>query len=284
MHPYLMGASGVEDKAHQCAAFIGCGGKNFIFGDGTLPIGRNDPFHFQRDLPLQRQVDQPRSGLRHAAYHGDIPLGHGFPQLTGSNLMAGDHHRAGGILIDAVHRTEGARTALFFRQGGINACQRTEDMTARLMHRHAGRLIKNCDVPIPVQARDIGFTGRKPPRLIRQIDFQHIALLQQVNGAGMDAVEQDPLRQVLERNNNLAADALLEAQKMLNLIACVLGSNRKTKGCHGRFPPRKACVRAAEPWGAPQPLRGFEACPTGQAYRRLRRRARRPHRLCRGST
>ena len=54
---------------------------------------------------------------------------------------------------------------------------------------------------------------------MRQVDLQRIAFPQQVDGAGVGAIEQDALRQVFERDDHLAADALLKAQEVLDLIA-----------------------------------------------------------------
>ena len=160
MHPNLMGAAGVQNKTHQGAAFIRCGGKDFILGYGAFPIGGNHTLHFQRDLPFQRQVDETFGGLRNTTYYGNITLGNGFPQLACGNLMAGDYYGASGVLIDAVYRPEGAAAALFFAQGGIYAGQRAEDVPARLMHRHTGRFIENGDIPVPVEAGNIDFAGR----------------------------------------------------------------------------------------------------------------------------
>ena len=169
--------------------------------------------------------------------------------------MAGDDHGPGGILIDAVDGPEGTGFSLLFAEGRIDAGKGAEDMSARLVYRHPGGLVKDGDVVVPVQAGNVGLAGRQTAGGLRQGDLQQVALLQQVDGACVGAVAQDALRQVLQRNDDLAANALAKAQEVLNLGAGVLGGDGIAKGGHAAPPSRKfaaAGSRCAAPRPAPR--------------------------------
>ena len=72
---------------------------------------------------------------------------------------------------------------------------------------------------------------------VRALDY----LLKPYNEQELVFAVEDALRQVFERDDHLAADALLKAQEVLDLIACVLGSDKIAKGCHGWYPPWTFC-------------------------------------------
>ena len=57
MHPDLVGAAGMQDKADQRAAAVRGGRQHPVFGHGAFAVRGNDALHFQGDLALQRQVD-----------------------------------------------------------------------------------------------------------------------------------------------------------------------------------------------------------------------------------
>ena len=186
VHPYLVGAAGVEDKARQGDAAPR--GQDMKFRPGRLALRVNDAAHPQGLLPEDGQVNQAVREGEASLHQGEVPLFYSLPQLTGGELVLCRRHRPGGVLIQAVDGPEGGDGPLFGAVGGVDRGEGAVDMAPGLVAGHSGGLVVDDDVLVLVEDGHRDGAGGHPLCLAGEVHLQQIAGGEEVHRADMRPV------------------------------------------------------------------------------------------------
>ena len=151
VHPYLVGAAGVEDKARQGDAAPRC--QDMKFRPGRLALRVNDAAHPQGLLLEDGQVNQAVREGEAPLHQGEVPLFYSLPQLTG------------------VDRGEGA-----------------VDMAPGLVAGHPGGFIVDNDVLVLVEDGHRDGAGGHPLCLAGEVHLQQVAGGEEIHRADMRPV------------------------------------------------------------------------------------------------